>query len=114
MMAVVAHLSFVGEHGCDEPHDEASRPHMISHPVDFAQFLSAILACPAETVLAWLSSSIFFFIFDILFSRDLDRQHLGCNTELVAASAVRAWLGTVRCLKLSVARASLPSSVGDF
>ena len=50
MMVVTAHLSFAGEHGCDEPHGEASRPHATSHPVDFAQFLSAILACPAETV----------------------------------------------------------------
>ena len=50
MMAVTAHLSFVGEHGCDEPRTEASRPHKISHPVDFAQFLSAILACLAEMV----------------------------------------------------------------
>ena len=40
-------MSFVGERGYNEPHDEASRPHMISHPVNFAQFLSAILACPA-------------------------------------------------------------------
>ena len=50
MMAVTAQLSFVGEHGCDEPRTEASRPHKISHPVDFAQFLSAILACLAEMV----------------------------------------------------------------
>ena len=50
IMAVTAHLSFVGELGCDEPHAEASRPHTISHPVDFAQFLSVILACLAETV----------------------------------------------------------------
>ena len=50
MMAVTAHLSFVGELGCDEPCTEAFLPHTISHPVDFAQFLSAILACPAETV----------------------------------------------------------------
>ena len=45
MMAVTTHLSFVGEYGCDEPRTETSRPHTISHPVDFAQFLSAILAC---------------------------------------------------------------------
>ena len=50
MMAVTAHLSFVGELGCNEPRTEASLPHTISHPVDFTQFLSAILACPAETV----------------------------------------------------------------
>ena len=50
MMAVTAHLSFIGEQGCDEPRTEASRPRTLSHPVDFAQFLSAILACLAETV----------------------------------------------------------------
>ena len=50
MIVVAAHSSFAGERCCDEPHGEASRPHTISHPVDFAQFLSAILACPAETV----------------------------------------------------------------
>ena len=104
-MAPAIHLSSAGEHGCDEPHDEASRLHTISHPVNFAQFLSVILACPAETVLALLH---------LLFSRDLGRQHLGCNTELVAACALRAWLGTARCLKLLVARANLPSSVRDF
>ena len=49
MMAVTAHLSFVGEHGY-EPRTEVSRPHTISHPVNFAKFLSAILACLAETV----------------------------------------------------------------
>ena len=58
MMAVAVHLSFAGEHGCDEPHDEASRLHTISHPVDFAQFLSAILACPAETVFSLTTSPI--------------------------------------------------------
>ena len=50
MMVVAAHLSFAGEHVCDEPHGEASQPCMISHPVYSAQFLSVILACPAETV----------------------------------------------------------------
>ena len=54
MMTVAVHLSSAGEHGCDEPHDEASRLHTISHPVDIAQFLSAIVACPAEMVLALL------------------------------------------------------------
>ena len=49
MMAVTAHLSFVGEHGY-KPRTEVSRPHTISHPVNFAKFLSAILACLAETV----------------------------------------------------------------
>ena len=62
MMAVVVHLSSAGEHGCDELHDEVSRLHTISHPVDFAQFLSAILASPAEMVLALLH---------LLFSKDL-------------------------------------------
>ena len=72
MMVVTAHLSFAGEHSCDKPHDETSQPHMISHPVDFAKFLSAILAFPAETVLALLH---------LLFSRDLvDRQHPDFNT----------------------------------
>ena len=104
-MAVTAHLSFVGEHGCEEPRTEASRPHTISHPVDFAQFLSDILACLAETVLVFLH---------LLFSRDLDRQHLDCNTELVATCAARAWLETTRFLRLLVAQAGLPSSVGDF
>ena len=102
MMMVAAHLSFAGAHGCDEPHDKASRPHTISHPVDFAHFLSAILARPAETVLLHL-----------LFTKGLDRQHVDHSTELVAACAVRAWLGTARCLKLLVALASLPSLVGD-
>ena len=50
MKEVTAHLSFIGELGCDEPCTEASLPHMISHPVDFAQFLSVILTCPVETV----------------------------------------------------------------
>ena len=50
MMAVTAHLSFVGEYSCNKPRTEASRPHTISHPVDFAQFLSAILTCLAEMV----------------------------------------------------------------
>ena len=27
MMAVTANLSFVGDHGCHEPHDRASQPH---------------------------------------------------------------------------------------
>ena len=63
MMAVAAHLSSAGEHSCDESHDGASRPHTISLPVDFAQCLSATLACPAETVLALLH---------LLFLRDLD------------------------------------------
>ena len=94
MTAVAAHLSSAGEHGCDEPHDEASRLHTISHPVDFAQFLSAILACLAETVLALLH---------LLFLGDPDRQHLGCNTELVTACTLRAWLGTARGLRLLVA-----------
>ena len=87
-------------------HTEASRPHTISHPVDFAQFVSAILACLAETVQVLLP---------LLSSRDLDRQHahLGCNIELVAACTVRAWLSTARCLML-VAQAGLPSLVGDF
>ena len=69
MMAVTTCLFFVGEHGCDDRHDEVSRPHTISHPVDFAQFLSTILACPAEIALVLLH----------LFSRDLDQQHHGCN-----------------------------------
>ena len=30
MMALAAHLSFAGEHGCNEPHDVASRPHDLS------------------------------------------------------------------------------------
>ena len=77
MMAVAAHLSLTGEHGCDEPLIEASRPHMISHPVDFAQFFSTIPACPAETVLALLH---------LLLSRDLDRHHRGFNGELVDLS----------------------------
>ena len=50
MMTVTVHLSFADEHGCDESHIEACRPYTVSHPVDFAQFLSAILACPVETV----------------------------------------------------------------
>jgi len=54
MTAVTAHLSFVGEHGCDEPHDGVSQPHTISHPVDLAQFLPLILTCPAEMVLLLL------------------------------------------------------------
>ena len=103
-MAVTAHLSFAGEHGCNKPHDGVSRPHTISHPVNFTQFLSAILACPAETVLVLLH---------LLFSRDPDRQHLCCNTELVTVFAVRAWLGTACCLKLPVARANWPSLVTD-
>ena len=81
MMAVTAHLSSAGEQGCDEPHIEASRPHMISHPVDFAQFLSAIPACSAEMVLVLLR---------LLFSRDLDRHRRGWNSELVASCATRA------------------------
>ena len=105
MMVVAAHLSFTGEHGCDEPHGKASRPHTISHPVDFAQFLSAILACPAKTVKVLLH---------LLFSKGLDRHHFDYTTEVVAACAVRVWLGTARCLKLLVALASLPSLVGDF
>ena len=95
MMVVAAHLSFTGEHGCDEPHGEVSRPHTISHPVDFAQFLSAILACPAETVLLHL-----------LFSKGLDRHHFDYSTEVVAACAVRAWLGEVNCAPLSVTSCS--------
>ena len=102
MMMVAAHLSFAGAHGCDEPHDEASRPHTISHSVDLAQFLSATLACPAETVQVLLH---------LLFSKGLHRQHFDYSPELVAACAVRAWLSTARCLKLLVA--SLPSLVGD-
>jgi len=51
VIAVTAHLSFIGGHGCDKPHIEASQPHTISYSVDFAQFLSAILACSTETVL---------------------------------------------------------------
>ena len=43
-----------------------------------AQFLSAILACPTETVLVLLH---------LLFWQDIDRQHLGCNTELVTSCA---------------------------
>ena len=105
MMVVTAHLSSVSEHDCDDPHDGVSRPHTISHPVDFAQLLSAILTSPAETVLALLH---------LLFSRDPDRQHLCCNTELVAAYAVRDWFGTARCLKLAVARANWLSLVTDF
>ena len=48
MMAVTAHLSSAGEEGFDEAHFEASRPHIISHLIDFAQFLSAIPACQAR------------------------------------------------------------------
>ena len=92
MMVMTAHLSFLGERGYDEQHLGESRPQTISHPVDFAQFPSAILACPAEMVL---------FLLYLLFSRDPDRQHLCCNTELVAACAVQACLGTARCLKLA-------------
>ena len=54
MIAVTAHLSFAGEHDCDEPHDEASRPHMISHPVEAVEFFSVILACLAKAVLVLL------------------------------------------------------------
>ena len=89
MMVMAAHLSFTGEHG------EAS--------VDFAQFLSAILACPAKTVKVLLH---------LLFSKGLDRHHFDYSTEVVAACTV--WLGTARCLNLLVALASLPSLVGDF
>ena len=104
MMAVTAHLSLAGEQGCDEPHIEVSGPHMISHPVDFAQFLSAIPACPAETVLVLLH---------LLFSRELDRHHCGCNSELVASCATQASLGTACYLKLLVASTRLLSLVGD-
>ena len=81
MMAVTAHLSSAAEQGCNEPHIEASRPHIFSHLVDFAQFLSAIPACPAETILVLLH---------LLFSRDVDRHRCGCNSELVASCATRA------------------------
>ena len=77
MMVVVAHLSFI--YCLSDPHDKASRPHTISHPVTFTHFLSVILACPAERVSALLH---------LLFSRDVDQQHLGCNTKLVTASTV--------------------------
>ena len=105
MMVVMVHLSSVGEHGCDEQHHGVSRPHMFSHPVDSVQFLSAILACPAETAL---------FLLYLLFSRDYDRRHHCCNTELVAACAIQACFGTARCLGLAAVRANSPSSVKDF
>ena len=91
-MAVTAHLSLAGEQGCDEPLIEAFPPHMISHLVDFAQFLSTIPACPAERVLVLLH---------LLFSRD--RHHRSFNSELVASCATRAKLGTSRYMKLLVA-----------
>ena len=61
----------------------------VSHPVDFAQFPFAILACPTQMVL---------FLLYLLFSRDPDRQHLCCNTELVAACVAQARLCTARHL----------------
>ena len=89
MMVVTAHLCSVGEHGYDEQYHGVSRPHTISHPVDFAQFPFAILACPTQMVL---------FLLYLLFSRDPDRQHLCCNTELVATCAAQACLSTARRL----------------
>ena len=105
MMLVMAHLSSIGEHSCDEQHHGVSRPHGISHPVDSVQFLSAILACLAEMAL---------FLLYLLFSRDSDQQHLCCNTELVAACAIQACFSTAQCLGLAEVQANLPSSVKDF
>ena len=96
---------FISEHGYDQSHDVVSRPHTISQPVDFTQLLSAILACPAETVLVLLH---------LLFSRDPDRQHLCCNNELVTVYAVQAMFGTACCLRLLVVQANWPSLVRDF
>ena len=54
LMAVMAHLSNVGEHGCDAQHCKASRPRTISRPVAGTAWGASRLAVIGNRLLALL------------------------------------------------------------